>query len=305
MGTGFYRGNTATVFALLILVAGCGGGESSGSGEMPPAEQAFNAAAEFQAMTMAEDVSAEDWLALAQRAREAGDLDTAGNALDLAAANLSRLQLNLERARIEAAAGRNVGAVSILQQMADNGFLGVALITDDPVLGGLSGDPGFDALVEAMSRAAYPCRYDEGFRDFDFWLGEWEVHTASGQFAGTNSVRSEEAGCMVTEHWTSATGGSGSSINYLDKTTGEWVQVWNSENGAQISIRGGLTDEGMRLEGHLHYVANGTTLPFRGLWTPMEDGRVRQFFEQSTDDGESWAPWFEGFYTRRSEPATE
>jgi hypothetical protein len=40
-------------------------------------------------------------------------------------------------------------------------------------------------------------------------------------------------------------------------------------------------------------------VPFRGLWTPLPDGRVRQFFEQSNDGGETWVPWFEGFYTRK------
>jgi len=45
-------------------------------------------------------------------------------------------------------------------------------------------------------------------------------------------------------------------------------------------------------------VSNGVTAPFRGLWTPQPDGRVRQFFEQSDDGGKTWKPWFEGFYTR-------
>ena len=104
---------------------------------------------------------------------------------------------------------------------------------------------------------------------------------------------------MLSEHWTSP-GGTGSSINYVDKITDEWVQVWNSQAGAQINIRGGLTEDGMLLTGTIHYVSNGTTAPFRGLWTPLPDGRVRQYFEQSNDDGQTWAPWFEGFYTRKS-----
>jgi hypothetical protein len=93
------------------------------------------------------------------------------------------------------------------------------------------------------------------------------------------------------------------SINYLDKTTDEWVQIWNASGGSQINIRGGLTADGMALSGTIHYVANGTTAPFRGLWTPLEDGRVRQYFEQSNDGGKTWVPWFEGFYTRRQENA--
>jgi hypothetical protein len=88
------------------------------------------------------------------------------------------------------------------------------------------------------------------------------------------------------------------SINYLDMITNEWVQVWNAEGGTQINVRGGLTDAGMAMEGTIHYVNNGTTAPFKALWTPLPDGRVRQYFEQSNDGGETWVPWFEGFYTR-------
>jgi len=88
------------------------------------------------------------------------------------------------------------------------------------------------------------------------------------------------------------------SINYFDIATNQWVQVWSSASGTQIDIRGGLTDDGMLLEGQINYVSNGTSTPFRGLWTVMPDGRVRQFFEQYNADSETWAPWFEGFYTR-------
>jgi hypothetical protein len=59
-----------------------------------------------------------------------------------------------------------------------------------------------------------------------------------------------------------------------------------------------MTDDGMLLEGYIHYVNNGTTAPFRGLWTLLPDGRVRQYFEQSNDEGKTWVPWFEAFYTR-------
>jgi hypothetical protein len=88
------------------------------------------------------------------------------------------------------------------------------------------------------------------------------------------------------------------SVNYLDMSNNEWVQVWNAEGGSQINIRGKLTDEGMLMVGKLHNVATGTTVPFRALFTPLPDGRVRQFFEQSNDGGNTWVVWFEGIYSR-------
>ncbi|MBT8092805.1 MAG: hypothetical protein KJN77_07200 [Gammaproteobacteria bacterium] len=145
----------------------------------------------------------------------------------------------------------------------------------------------------------FPCEQDAAFAAFDFWVGSWDVHTADGKFVGSNDIERAERGCVLIENWSSAGGGSGMSINYLDKITNEWVQIWNDGSGSQINIRGGITDDGMLLVGTIHYVANGTTAAFRGLWTSLPDGRVRQFFEQSNDDGETWLPWFEGFYSRK------
>ena len=204
----------------------------------------------------------------------------------------------LDNAREAARDGDADAAVVYLQRLVDGGFTSVALFQGDKDLSQLAGHAGYDALVSDLERVAYPCEHDEAFSEFDFWLGSWDVHTANGTFAGTNEITREERGCVLIENWQNAYGSTGSSINYVDKISGEWVQVWNDASGSQINIRGGLTGDGMLMNGTIHYVATGQTLPFRALWTPLEDGRVRQFFEASNDDGETWTPWFEGFYSR-------
>lgn len=166
-----------------------------------------------------------------------------------------------------------------------------------PLVAMSQSDP--EASQEAAPKAS-PCEQDARFRDFDFWVGEWEVHDTNGTFVGENSIRREERGCVLTENWSGVKGSTGMSINYLDKVTDEWVQSWHAASGYQIIIRGSLTDEGMLLSGTIHYIANGQTAPFRGLWTAMPDGRVRQYFEQSNDDSATWQPWFEGFYSRKA-----
>ncbi len=143
-----------------------------------------------------------------------------------------------------------------------------------------------------------PCEQRQEFSQFDFWLGEWDVHVANGTLAGTNRIEKTQAGCALLENWVGAAGNPGMSINYFDIATNEWVQVWSSAGGIQIDIRGGLTDDGMLLKGQINYVSNGTSAPFRGLWTLLPDDRVRQFFEQFNEESETWAPWFEGFYTK-------
>ena len=146
----------------------------------------------------------------------------------------------------------------------------------------------------------FPCDENDRFAEFDFWVGEWDVHVASGQIAGSNVITSTQRNCVLIENWTSATGGTGMSINYLDHEADEWVQIWNDSQGSQINIRGGLTDNGMLLVGTIHYITQDKTVPFRGLWTLLDDGRVRQFFEQFDQEKDGWAPWFEGFYTRKA-----
>jgi hypothetical protein len=258
-------------------------------------------AAEFSRLASSANENAQDWFQLARDARDSEELQIARKSLDKASEfGLSPLQFGIEKARILVASNDPAGATTELQNVFAAGFTGVGVLTNDPLLNSLEGRSDYDELVRKMSVQAYPCAHQEGFRDFDFWIGEWDVHLANGTPAGSNVIESIERGCALTEHWTSVNGGTGMSINYFDKASGEWVQVWNAESGGQINIRGGLTDDGMALEGYIHYVGNGTTAPFRGLWTSLPDGRVRQYFEQSNDEGQTWVPWFEGFYTRKN-----
>jgi hypothetical protein len=139
------------------------------------------------------------------------------------------------------------------------------------------------------------CTSDE-HRQFDFWRGEWEVHTGDGKRAGHNRIEAAHGGCALIEHWESARGGSGTSTNYYDPAKRKWVQNWVDANGSVIQLEGGPRDGAIWLEGR-YVTPDGTERKMRGIWTPLEDGRVRQRFETSTEGG-GWKLWFEGFYRR-------
>jgi hypothetical protein len=246
-----------------------------------------------------EGAVAQEWFALAQKARLADELAVAEAALKTAEdLGFSPVAVGLEEARILIGKGGFAAAVAKMRALFDSGFTSVSALTADPVINSLSGRADFDKLIADMSVQAYPCEHYDGFRDFDFWIGKWDVHVANGTYVGSNVIERDQRGCVLIENWTNASGGTGMSVNYLDMSNNEWVQVWNAEGGSQINIRGKLTDEGMLMVGKLHNVATGTTVPFRALFTPLPDGRVRQFFEQSNDGGNTWVVWFEGFYSR-------
>lgn len=136
----------------------------------------------------------------------------------------------------------------------------------------------------------------EGYRAFDFWVGTWRVALADGRHAGRNEVRLEQQGCVLVERWQGAGGSTGMSMNFFDPVAAQWRQVWVSPR-TRIDIRGGRSGDDMILEGTITYPDDGRTLPFRGTWTALPDGRVRQYFEEARSPG-TWTPWFEGFYTR-------
>lgn len=147
-----------------------------------------------------------------------------------------------------------------------------------------------------------PACAEAPFRDFDFWLGTWDVKTVQGQVAGINRITSEEGGCLIVERWSGAGGGTGQSYNYVDRDTGNWRQVWVS-SAFTIDYSGGLDETGaMVLEGRIAYSANPENNgPFRGKWTLREDGTVEQAFHQQNPKNGEWMPWFTGIYTKIEE----
>ena len=157
------------------------------------------------------------------------------------------------------------------------------------------------SAAQAQAPPSIICQDEPEFRQFDFWVGEWDVFdNVSGNRAGTNSIQALHGGCVLVESWTSAGGPGGTSINYYDNVRGTWRQYWVSVNYS-IEIEGGLDEDGsMVLEGALHNYRQRVAIPFRGTWTPQPDGSVRQLFEQQDPATDAWQVWFDGRYEPRA-----
>ena len=146
-----------------------------------------------------------------------------------------------------------------------------------------------------------PCKSDSNYLKFDFWLGEFDVYAdlqKNTPLAGNNIIVKQQNGCLIIENWTGSQGSTGISMNYYDGTKDKWVQHWVSADGTTINIEGGIVDGSMVLVGKIYYanVQENKIRDFKGTWTPLENAVVRQFFEESIDSGQTWKPWFEGFY---------
>jgi hypothetical protein len=129
--------------------------------------------------------------------------------------------------------------------------------------------------------ARAPCSRRE-YRQFDFWVGEWD------------------GGCALREEWQGAGGGTGTSLNIFDATTGRWHQTWVGSDGLLLQLDGAMKDGSMELTGST-ISANGARTLHRIRWTPLggQPARVRQLWESSTDGGRTWSVAFDGTYTRK------
>ena len=135
------------------------------------------------------------------------------------------------------------------------------------------------------------------YRQFDFWVGTWDVRTPQGGFAGTNTITREHAGCVIVEHWTGAKGMTGTSLNFYIPATRRWQQTWVDSSGTVTELTGELRSGAMVLSGRAKGASDNVVS--RITWTPAPDGSVRQLWEQSKDDGKSWVTAFDGRYRKK------
>ncbi len=158
------------------------------------------------------------------------------------------------------------------------------------------------ASSSTLTAQAAPCS-SGGHGAFDFWIGSWEVRGTDGSLAGHSRVQSLMNGCVLHEYYTTPAGYEGESLNIYDETRGVWHQTWVDNAGALLVLEGGMQADRMVMEGSTVDAQGSVTLN-RITWSVVGgvDAQVRQFWETSTDDGETWSGIFDGTYIRLNSP---
>jgi hypothetical protein len=156
------------------------------------------------------------------------------------------------------------------------------------------------ALAQSPAASApppRPCQAPE-HRQFDFWIGRWDVFTPDGKKAGVNHIEAIDGGCALIERWQGGGGFTGTSLNSWDAVTQRWHQHWVDNQGGLLRLAGAWDGQRMRLAAS-GPGPGGTTVQQRITWTAAADGSVRQLWERSTDGGTAWSVVFDGTYKRR------
>jgi hypothetical protein len=200
-------------------------------------------------------------------------------------------QVRIARAR--AANGEAEAALAALAAWFEGGNGAYQVALRLPEFGALRDDPRFKALVERFK----PCNTPE-FRQFDFWIGDWDVESAASPGSVShNRISLINDGCTLREEYETPQGYVGTSLNFYDAARKVWHQTWIDNQGGGLVLEGAFRGGEMVLESA---PADGQVQ--RIIWTPMPGGRVRQHWQSSADGGNSWTTAFDGTYTPRGGP---
>jgi hypothetical protein len=157
------------------------------------------------------------------------------------------------------------------------------------------------ASASAQSLPSAPAKSCESseHRQFDFWLGHWEVFGPAGKKVGENRIEAIADGCALLEQWSGNGGVTGKSLNIYDAVDSRWHQTWVDSSGTLLILAGQLVDRSMVMSmSGPNPTDPKTTVLQRITWTPAADGSVRQLWELSRDAGKTWTVLFDGRYVR-------
>lgn len=255
------------------------------------------AATAYDAITKREPGSGRAWYRLATCYAKLGKLDAAIPAYLKAEAIGQNPLVRFDLACAYARSGEKAKAMEWLDKAASGGFRSTERMKNDPDLASVRGTDAFAALTHRVETNERPCAHDPAYRQFDFWVGEWQVKSPEGAPAGTNSITIENGDCWVHEHWVGM-GGNGESFNFYNPTTKKWHQTWVDDQGQVAEFDGALMNGAMAMEGYRQGTA-GARIPARLTLTPLPDGSVRQLGENSTDGGKTWTVLYDLTYVRK------
>lgn len=138
-------------------------------------------------------------------------------------------------------------------------------------------------------------------RQFDFWVGSWDVYTSGTDNRIARSlIEKLYSGCTIRENWMPLKGDGGGSLNMYDPADRRWRQTWQDSSNGRVIFEGGSVDGKIVLTGFWKNAAGpGKDGLVRMTYSRLADGAVRQLGEISSDHGLSWGPFFDLTYKPR------
>jgi tetratricopeptide (TPR) repeat protein len=298
------------VFALLSTVAYAQAPAAAPDAAVTAADKAYiaqewaPAESQYSALVSRQPENARFWYRLGVSARANKHYDAALEAMMKAKALGNGKGLPVQLADYEIATAyagmrNNSLALEFLKSSAIAGFMQPARLDSDTEWNFLRANDQFIALAKQVHHNAAPCN-DSEFKQFDFWLGDWDVASAAdGVHQGASHISKEMNGCVVWENWTSAGGPYfGKSYNTWNLNLNRWEQYWVDSSGGVMFFHGSLKDNVMDYwTDDVSQTTGGSLLRHLQFFNLGPD-KVRQFSQGSSDGGKTWQTEYDFIYTR-------
>lgn len=134
------------------------------------------------------------------------------------------------------------------------------------------------------------------YRQFDFWVGDWDVFDVGSSIPVAHArIDLILDGCVLREDYQGTDGHKGQSFTIYDAARRVWHQSWVTNRGELLEIEGKIENGEIILSGEDR--AAGSLV--RGTWKP-QNGDVRETAVTSTDGGNTWKPWFDLVFRRKA-----
>lgn len=159
----------------------------------------------------------------------------------------------------------------------------------------------FVCIVFSQTPVSAPCSANPVYRQFDFWLGEWEAFNVKGTKAGDSKIERLLDSCIILENWTATQAGyKGKSYNTFNAATGKWQQYWvDNKGGVTEYFDGHYEDNKMILQTANEKQPDGSFKIQKMTFHNLSADKVRQHGESSIDAGKTWKTDFDLEYRRK------
>ena len=203
----------------------------------------------------------------------------------------------LALARAYARVGNKAKVFETLEKSTKAGGIAPETLTAEKDFAQWKDDAGFKDLVAKSDMAVNPCKASPEFRQFDFWIGEWDVKNPQGVPSGSSSIQLILGQCIIFENWSGGGGSNGKSFNIYDTNDKKWHQTYVDDKGTFAHYIGGFVNGEMVITADT-VVAGKKTLA-KMTFSKLPNGDVRQHGENSTDEGKTWTTSFDLTYSRK------